>query len=227
MYMAPLGNVVLAAAPNYTLEMTQTGIAFAPIIGVDYKVGDFNFGVKYEFRAVNIIKNDTDASTSDKLLENLPTLADGVKFRNDAPALLTLGASWDITSRLKVMGGYTYYFDKDAKIESLLTKANSMRTLSRNTFERLGGVEYKLTDKWLLSTGFQFSDFGVNPSYLSDISFINDSFTVGAGAKYSINEKWDLNFGACYANYAPGTSLSGSYYKRKTYNVAVGVDFRL
>ena len=209
------------------LELTQTGIAFAPIIGVDYKVGDFNFGVKYEFRAVNIIENDTDASTSDKLLENLPTLADGVKFRNDAPALLTLGASWDITSRLKVMGGYTYYFDKDAKIESLLTKANSMRTLSRNTFEILGGVEYKLTDKWLLSTGFQFSDFGVNPSYVSDISFINDSFTVGAGAKYSINEKWDLNFGACYANYAPGTSLRGSYYKRKTYNVAVGVDFRL
>ena len=225
--LAPYEAAVLAAAPNYTLEMTQTGIAFAPIIGVDYKVGDFNFGVKYEFRAVNIIENDTDASTSDKLLENLPTLADGVKFRNDAPALLTLGASWDITSRLKVMGGYTYYFDKDAKIESLLTKANSMRTLSRNTFEILGGVEYKLTDKWLLSTGFQFSDFGVNPSYVSDISFINDSFMVGAGAKYSINEKWDLNFGACYANYAPGTSLSGSYYKRKTYNVAVGVDFRL
>ncbi|MBE6294442.1 MAG: hypothetical protein E7090_07150 [Bacteroidales bacterium] len=225
--LAPYEAAVLAAAPNYTLEMTQTGIAFAPIIGVDYKVGDFNFGVKYEFRAVNIIENDTDASTSDKLLENQPTLADGVKFRNDAPALLTLGASWDITSRLKVMGGYTYYFDKDAKIESLLTKANSMRTLSRNTFEILGGVEYKLTDKWLLSTGFQFSDFGVNPSYVSDISFINDSFTVGAGAKYSINEKWDLNFGACYANYAPGTSLSGSYYKRKTYNVAVGVDFRL
>ena len=234
------------------LELTQTGIAFAPIIGVDYKVGDFNFGVKYEFRAVNIIENETDKLSSQALapqlggdpnldgkintiatafgnpmLGMLASLQDGEKFRNDAPALLTLGASWDITSRLKVMGGYTYYFDKDAKIESLLGKANTMRTLSRNTFEILGGVEYKLTDKWLLSTGFQFSDFGVNPSYLSDVSFIDDSFTVGAGAKYSINEKWDLNFGACYANYAPGTSLSGSYYKRKTYNVAVGVDFRL
>lgn len=234
------------------LELTQTGIAFAPIIGVDYKVGNFNFGVKYEFRAVNIIENETDKLSSQALapqlggdpnldgkintiaaafgnpmLGMLASLQDGEKFRNDAPALLTLGASWDITSRLKVMGGYTYYFDKDAKIESLLGKANTMRTLSRNTFELLGGVEYKLTDKWLLSTGFQFSDFGVNPSYLSDVSFIDDSFTVGAGAKYSINEKWDLNFGACYANYAPGTSLSGSYYKRKTYNVAVGVDFRL
>lgn len=234
------------------LELTQTGIAFAPIIGVDYKVGDFNFGVKYEFRAVNIIENETDklssqalatqlggdpnldgkinalaAATGNPMLGMLASLQDGEKFRNDAPAILTLGASWDITNRLKVMGGYTYYFDKDAKIESLLGKANSMKALSRNTFEILAGVEYKLTDKWLLSSGFQFSDFGVNPGYLSDVSFIDDSFTVGAGAKYSINEKWALNFGACYANYAPGTSNSGSYYKRKTYNVAVGVDFRL
>lgn len=225
--LAPYEAAVLSAAPNYTLEMTQTGIAFAPILGIDYKVGDFNFGVKYEFRAINTIENDTDASTSATLLAALPTLADGVEFRSDAPAKLSLGASWDITDRVKVMGGYTYYFDKDARIESLLSKANTMRTLSRNTYELLAGVEYKLTSKWLLSAGMQFSDFGVNPSYLSDISFINDSFMVGAGAKYSLNEKWDLNFGACYANYAPGTSNSGSYYARKTYNVAVGVDFRL
>lgn len=248
-------NTVHPAAGNMEvmgLELTQTGIAFAPILGIDYKVGDFNFGVKYEFRAVNIIENETDklssqalanslggdpnldgkinalaTATGNPMLSMLASLQDGEKFRNDAPAKLSLGASWDITDRIKVMGGYVYYFDKDAKIESLLGKANTMKTLSRNTYEILAGVEYKLTDKWLLSTGVQFSDFGVNSSYLSDVSFIDDSFTVGAGAKYSINDKWDLNFGAIYANYAPGTSNSGSYYKRKTYNVSVGVDFRL
>ena len=275
------------AVTPLSLELKQSGIAFAPIIGIDYKVGKFNFAVKYEFRAVNTIENETDAlnifginanksfngavdavrnnytalaiaqvmqgygvsqevaagivandattqatingtaTAAGQAFGQLASLQDGEKFRNDAPAKLSLGASWDITDRVKIMGGYTYYFDKDAKIESLLTKANTMKTLSRNTYEILAGVEYKLTDKWLLSTGLQFSDFGVNPSYLSDISFIDDSFMVGAGAKYSINDKWDLNFGACYANYAPGTSNTGSYYKRKTYNVSVGVDFRL
>ncbi|MBR5456257.1 MAG: outer membrane beta-barrel protein [Bacteroidaceae bacterium] len=238
------------------LELTQTGIAFAPIIGVDYKIGKLNLGVKYEFRAVNIIENDTKKlssqilasalggdsnldgkinmlaqATGNPTLGMLASLQDGEKFRNDAPALLTIGASYDITDRWKVMGGYTYYFDKDAKIESLLGKANTMRTLSRNTFEILGGVEFKATEKLLLSAGVQFSDFGVNSSYLSDVSFIDDSFTTGLGAKYSFNENLDLNVGLCYANYAHGkgvnaSTFSESTYLRKTYNVAVGVDFR-
>lgn len=223
-----------------SLELTQTGFAFAPIVGVDYKVGDFNFGVKYEFRAINTIENDTKTlnaqgnSIIGKVAQALPilaTLEDGVKFRNDAPAKLSVGASWDVCDRVKVMGAGVYYFDKDARIESLLTKANTMNTLSRNTYELLAGVEVKVTDKLLLSSGIQFSDFGVNESYLSDISFIDDSFMVGLGGKYSFNENWDLNFGACYANYAHGkgvnaSTLSESQYLRKTYNVAVGVDFR-
>lgn len=222
------------------LDLTQTGFAFAPIVGVDYKVGDFNFGVKYEFRAVNTIENDTKDLSSGLLGGNLngnpalgaiaggmlASLQDGEKFRNDAPAKLSVGASWDICDRVKVMGAGTYYFDKDAKIESLLGKANTMKTLSRNTYELLAGVEVKVTDKLLLSSGIQFSDFGVNSSYLSDVSFIDDSFMVGAGGKYSFNENWDLNFGACYANYAHGAGATGSHYLRKTYNVAVGVDFR-
>lgn len=239
-----------------SLELTQSGIAFAPIIGIDYKVGKLNLGVKYEFRAVNIIENDTEElssqifapmlggdtnldgkinmlaqATGNPTLGMLASLQDGEKFRNDAPAILTLGASYDITSRWKVMAGYTYYFDKDAKIQSLLGKANTMRTLSRNTFEILGGVEFQATKKLLLSAGFQFSDFGVNSSYLSDVSFIDDSFTTGLGAKYSFNENLDLNVGFCYANYAHGkgvnaSTFSESTYLRKTYNVAVGVDFR-
>lgn len=206
---------------NVGVDLTQTGIAFAPIIGIDYKVDRFNLGVKYEFRAVNIIENDTkDAPAA------FASLQDGVKFRNDAPAILSVGASYDICDRVKVMGAGVYYFDKDAKIESLLTKENTMQTLSRNTYELLAGVEVKVTDKLLLSSGIQFSDFGVNERYLSDVSFIDDSFMVGAGGKYSFNENWDLNFGACYANYAHGAGATGSHYLRKTYNVAVGVDFR-
>ena len=236
------------------LELTQSGIAFAPIIGVDYKVGKFNFAAKYEFRAVNIIENDTKELSSQLLaqqlggnanldgkigalsqavpaLATLASLQDGEKFRNDAPALLSIAASYDITDRWTVMGGYTYYFDKDAKIQSLIGKANTMKTLSRNTFELLGGIEFKATEKLLFSAGVQFSDFGVNSSYLSDVSFIDDSFTTGLGAKYSFNENWDLNVGVCYANYAHGKGVNASTYSeskylRKTYNVAVGVDFR-
>lgn len=218
---APYEQAILAAAPKLTVDMTQSGLAFAPIVGIDYKVGNFNFAAKYEFRAVTTVENDTEEAPA-----QLPTFANGVTFRSDAPALLSLAGSWQVCPRLQVMAGWNYYFDKDAKVESLLGGDNN-KNLDDNTYELLAGVEFKLTDKWLLSAGIQYSNFGITDNYTSDLSFINDSFMTGVGAKYSINEQWDINFGACYANYAHDVNRRmGSDYMRKTYNVAVGVDFK-
>ena len=231
------------------LDLTQTGFAFAPVIGVDYKVGDFNFAAKYEFRAVTTVENKTDKFTSELLgaqlgdpnldgkigmlsqampaLASLATLQNGQTLRSDAPALLSLAGSWQATSCFKAMIGATYYFDKDAKVESLLGGADNNINLDRNTYELLAGVEYNVTKNLLLSAGVQFSDFGITDAYTSDLGFINDSFTTGVGAKYSINENLDLNIGYCYANYAHDTNrLNGSSYIRKTHNASIGVDFR-
>ena len=42
-----------------SLDLAQKGISVTPIIGIDYKVGNFNFAAKYEFRAVTNLKNST------------------------------------------------------------------------------------------------------------------------------------------------------------------------
>ena len=229
------------------LDMDQSGIAFAPIVGVDYKIGNFNFAAKYEFRAVTSIENDTKTMSvkAGEMMNNfgmgqtiegaanaalgsyLGGFADGNTLRADAPAILTLAGSWQIIPRLQVMAGWNYYFDKDAKIESLMGGDN-MKKLSRNTIEYLCGAEFKVTDKFLVSAGIQFSNFGINDQYTSDLGFINDSFMTGVGGKYSISEKVDINFGYCYANYAPDNNkLTGTRYERKTHNATIGVDFRL
>lgn len=232
------------------LDLTQTGVAFAPVIGIDYKVGDFNFAAKYEFRAVTTVENETekfeselmaqflggDANLDGKIgnlaamlnnptLGALATLENGKKLRNDSPALLSLSGSWDVSSWFKAMIGGVYYFDKDAKVESLLGGADNNKNLKHNSYELLAGVEFKLSEKWLLSTGIQFSNFGITEDYTSDLGFTNDSFMTGLGAKYSINEKIDLNFGACYASYA-ALSKGTSDYVRNTYNATIGVDFK-
>lgn len=230
------------------LDMDQSGIAFAPIVGVDYKVGDFNFAAKYEFRAVTTVENDTKTMevTANQALDAIKPgmsatiqgaagqalgsylggFADGNTLRSDAPAILSLAGSWQALERLQVMAGWNYYFDKDAKIESLMGGDN-MRKLSRNTIEYLFGAEFKVTEKFLVSAGIQFSNFGINDQYTSDLGFINDSFTTGVGGKYSFTDKIDLNFGYCYANYAPdNNALTGTRYERKTHNATVGVDFR-
>ena len=159
-------------------------------------------------------------------LKRLEGFADGKTLRSDAPAMLSLAGSWQIIPRLQVMAGWNYYFDKDAKIESLMGGDN-MQKLSRNTFEYLFGAEYKLTEKLLVSAGIQFSNFGINDDYTSDLGFTNDSFMTGVGGKYSLTEKVDINFGYCYANYAPDNNVkTQTRYERKTHNATVGVDFR-
>lgn len=229
------------------LDMDQSGIAFAPIVGVDYKIGNFNFAAKYEFRAVTNIENDTktmsvkagemmnqfgmgqtiEGAAGAALGNYLGGFADGNTLRADAPAILTLAGSWQIIPRLQVMAGWNYYFDKDAKVESLMGGDN-MKKLSRNTIEYLCGAEFKVTDKFLVSAGIQYSNFGINDNYTSDLGFINDSFTTGVGGKYSISEKVDINFGYCYANYAPDNNkVTNTRYERKTHNASIGVDFRL
>ena len=240
--MAATGVEVMAV----NIDMDQSGVAFAPIVGVDYKVGDFNFAAKYEFRAKTTVENDTkacdvaagaamaqigmketiEAAAGAALGGYLGGFADGNKLRSDAPAILSLAGSWQIIDRLQVMAGWNYYFDKDAKVESLMGGDN-MKKLSRNTLEYLFGAEFKVTEKFLLSAGIQFSNFGINDNYTSDLAFTNDSFMTGVGGKYSLTEKLDINFGYCYANYAPDhNALTQTRYERKTHNATVGVDFR-
>ena len=226
------------------IDMDQSGISFTPVIGVDYKVGDFNFAAKYEFRAINHLENDTkklDIAASEfmngigmgQIIEGaaggalgsyLGGFADGKSLRSDAPAMLSLAGSWQATSWFKAMIGGVYYFDKDAKVESLLGGDNN-KNLDHNTYELLAGVEFNVTEKLLLSAGVQFSDFGITDQYISDISFTNDSFMTGLGAKYSFTENLDLNVGFCYASYA-SYKTQVSNYIRNTYNATIGVDFR-
>ena len=229
---------------SVNIDMDQSGISFTPIIGVDYKIGDFNFAAKYEFQTVNSVKNDTEeleieasdfinsigkgsiieSAAGGALSSYLGGFADGKKQRIDSPALLSLAGSWQATSWFKAMLGATYYFDKDATVESLLGGNNNVH-LAHNTYELLAGVEFNVTKNLLLSAGVQYSDFGITDKYISDISFVNDSFMTGLGAKYSFNKNLDLNVGFCYAAYANyKTQLSS--YARNTYNATIGVDFR-
>ncbi len=231
---------------NVSLDLDQTGIAFAPIVGLDYKIGNFNFGAKYEFRAVTNIENETEpinintnatvdgalggalsAGANMALGSYLGGFADGKTFRNDAPALLSLNGSWQIIPVVKVMAGWNYYFDKDAKVESLLG-GDQMKALSRNTIEYQFGTEVNVCKNLLLSAGIQYTNFGMNDSYISDLNFNNDAFMTAIGGKYSINEKLDVNFGYSYTNYAPYNNKgTATYYKRKTHAATIGVDFRL
>lgn len=184
------------ATEDVTLNCNQTGWGVAPIIGVDYKTGNFNFAAKYEFKTSMKLKNESANSKSAERLTILDKYKDGEEVSEDSPALLTVGAQWSIIPTLRVSAGWHYYFDKDAKQFN-----NHQDKLDGNTNEYLVGAEYDITDAVQVSAGTQFTRYSFTDDYMEDISFNVSSYTFGFGVGIRLTEKLKLNLAYFQTNY--------------------------
>lgn len=167
------------------LNCDQTGWGFTPIIGADWKIGKVNLAAKYEFRTRMRLKNRTGANTS-----GIAEYDDGLKNDADIPAILTVGAKYDALSNLRLSAGFHYYFDKQTK------QVNDKQDLLKNGgWEVLAGAEYDVTDRWTVSAGWQTTHYGLgkNSRFISDMSFVTNSNSIGLGARFQLMKKLALN----------------------------------
>lgn len=196
-----------AATEDVTLNCDQTGWGIAPIIGVDYKTGDFNFAAKYEFKTRMRLKNRSANSESAKNLEQLNRYTDGIEVAEDSPALLTLGAQWSPLQQLRISAGWHHYFDKDAKQFD-----NHQDKLGGNTNEYLFGAEYDISKRVQVSAGAQFTEYDFTDSYMEDISFNVSSCSVGVGVGIKLTEKMKLNLAYFQTFYKDYKRETNNYY---------------
>lgn len=205
------------------LQSDQTGFGIAPIIGIDYKTGKFNFAAKYEFRTHMGMKNKSTL-TEAIAVEAANQFLDGTTVREDSPALLTLGAEYSILPNLRVDAGYHHFYDKQSA-----KYGNKQDLLKGGTNEYLGGIEYDATDKLTVSGGFQITKYGLSDEYMNDISFVVNSWTFGLGAKYKFNDKIALNVAYFQTNYGDYNTAAvqgvQNSFTRTNYVVGAGVDF--
>lgn len=163
---------------------------------------------------------------------------DGGETDADMPAMISLGASYEVTSNLNASVGVLYYFDKSASYGR--TKDGSSVTndevIDKNFYEVALGLEYGLTDQLLVSGGYLFSKTGVKEDYQSDLSYSLSSHAFGLGGKYKINEMMSLNLGGGYAMYVDMDKnfkhdLGGAMidvketYSKSNLFIGVGIDF--
>jgi len=179
----PRINALEVYRNGVNLQCDQTGFGVAPILGVDYKVGNFNFAAKYEFRTHMGMKNKSTLKEA-MAIEAVNQFQDGKTVREDSPALFTLGAQWSILPNVRVNGGLHYFFDKQSQ-----KYGDKQELLDKGTREYLGGIEYDPIDKLTVSAGFQVTRYGLTDEYMSDLSFVTNSWSYGLGAKYQINDK--------------------------------------
>lgn len=195
-----------SATQDVTLNCDQTGWGVAPIIGVDYKTGPFNFAAKYEFKTRMRLKNKAANSESARNLEILDRWADGIKVPEDMPALLTVGAQWSVIPQLRLNAGWHHYFDKDAKQFN-----HHQQKLGGDTNEYLFGAEYDLS-KWVeVSAGVQKTNYSLREDYMEDVSFVVSSYSFGFGVGVHLNKKMTLNLAYFQTNYDDYSASSNNY----------------
>ncbi len=172
------------------LDCTQNGWGITPIVGFDYKAGKLNIGTRLEFTNHLNIENDTKR-------DDTGLFRDGVNTPSDIPGIFTVGAQYEVLPTLRVMGGYHYFFDKNAKMAD-----NKQKKLSSNTQEFLAGVEWDITKDLLVSAGGQRTQYGLgNGEYLNDMSFVTSSYSFGFGAKFRIAKNASVNIAYFFTSY--------------------------
>ena len=227
-YMTQTGDAVAAAtaaagaqllSQDMVLDCAQSGFGITPIIGVDWNLGKLNLAAKYEFRTKIELENDSK-NTSKNVTMLMPAYADGAKVRSDIPAILTLGAQYQINDNFRAMAGTVYYWDKDAK-GSPIKKGD-------NTWEANFGIEWDINDKVMFSCGAQRTEYGFDDTDMADTNFNTSSTAVAIGGVYKFSEKMKLNVGYMHSFYdnhkfknANGTACD---YTRKNDAVGVSLD---
>ncbi len=198
---AATAAVMSGATQDISLDCDQTGFGVAPAIGIDYKLGKFNFAVKYDFRVKMNLENDAVNSASANNLSVLAKYKDGGNVREDQPALLAAGVQWEIIDPLRIGVGYHHFFDKKCT-----WYGDTQKKLDGDTNEFLAGAEYDITDWLQVSCGYQRTLYDFSDDFMNDISFSVSSYSLGGGFGITLSDHIKLNIAYFQTNY-------GSYKK--------------
>ena len=149
---------------------------------------------------------------------------DGVRTRYDMPALLSIAAGYEFTPKLRAAVEYHFFDDKNAKMGG-----DRQKELTHGTHEFLAGVEYDINEKYTVSCGGQRTDYGLSDGYQQNTSFACDSYSVGLGGAWNINEKLRLNvsyFCSLYSDYEKQASYGVETYSRTNHVIGIGLDYK-
>lgn len=167
-----------------------------------------------------------------KINEAIGEYADGKKIAGDIPSLLTVGVGYSPIDELRINVGFHWFDDYNA------TSYNNRNKLlkKRGTLEFNAGVEYDVTKKITVSTGWQNTNYGLTDEYMDDKSFVVGSNSVGLGGVYHITKKLDFSVAYFHTFYdhvktseevtlAPGKTVTyNSDYTRNNSAFAAGVN---
>ena len=217
-------NALQKYSQGVNLLCNQWSVGVAPVVGIDYKVGHFNFAVKYEAKTQIHMKNESTVNEASEI-PAVNKFRDAEKIDEDSPAQLAIGAMWSITDEVRLNLGYHHFYDKDATWYN-----NTQNLLDGGTNEYLAGAEWDVTDRLTISAGGQLTRYQLTDAFMNDMSFVVNSSSVGFGFNYKASNHVTLKaayFQTNYENYDRVTSkepLVSDSFTRTNRVLGIGCD---
>lgn len=221
-FFTMIGQTSLAAATaDQGVNVKQTGSGITPIFGLNIKpTENLNIGISYEFNTKLELENDTTTDDSGMF-------PDGYKFRSDIPAILSLGAEYALTPEFRAMFSYHMFFDRNADWEGAEDFVDS------NTYDLAFGLEYNITEAFLVSAGYLYTKFNLGDDYLSEMTFDLSANTFGLGAQYTFSQNFTVDVGFLTVSYSEDSKnidygLFGTYtetYKKSSMVISIGFGY--
>ncbi|MBR5281746.1 MAG: hypothetical protein IKU22_03075 [Alistipes sp.] len=209
---------------DHILDVKQKGTSISPVVALAFHKGAWDASLKYEFKmATELEIKSAEVSAKDPVINAI--FADGSKVKAETPALLAAAVSRHF-GPVKVTAQWHHFFDKNAE--------NSFSpVIEGNTNEYMMGVEWQITDKWLVSAGTQRTQLNMNENAYSDMNFAISSWSIAGGLKYQACDLVGINLGIMPTIYDEAVAVgqvSGvdfkDVYKRTSLAWGIGLDFK-
>lgn len=216
-------------------DVTKRAFGFAPVISINFRpTSNLNIALKYEHRTELEFENHTKSDFTIGYLpsgDSITKFPDGQKSRLDLPAMFSAGFYFTPVNKVKLHGGFHYYFDKSANWEG------RQDSLKHNMIELSAGIEYNLTEKLSLMSGFLYTKSGATNGYQTDLSYSTPTKNLGIGVSYKFTSQINFTLAASNTwydtftrsfNRKPGQNdiLVNEKLSKKTLIIATGVEFR-
>lgn len=207
------------------LDCEQTGWGITPIASLGFHYKKFSAGIKYEHNTS--IEMETQTEEIDATVASMmPQFTDGAKTDNDLPAILSVGVSYAWFDWLRTGVGYHHYFDTFASYAN-----DKQDDLDGDENEFVFGIEADIVEQFTVSAGIQRTLYGITDDYISDLSFVTDSWSIGGGIAFRFTPKFQVQLGymeTIYEDYKKKESSGVTKtYDRTSHNIAAGLEFKL
>lgn len=198
------------------LDVEQEGWGFAPIFGASFQYKGLTVGVKYEMKTDLEMKNSTKKNEV-----GMSDFDDGKTDHADVPAVLALGLSYAILPNTRISFGYNLWFDSDVDL------TGDTENYLENSQEFMYGVEIDLSKSWTISGGLAVFRCDRTDNYVSDLSQLLNTSTIGLGFAYRVTDYLRFDVGYYHTIYNKDTDQEKyglNTYERTSRGFGIGID---